>query len=120
MMSSTELLALASRGFSVTTIWPEVRAAERVRRAAADRRHEAVDVRILPDDVRDLVLVLDELVVRRALRRLGRDRDLIGVLIGDEALRHDDEEQDDGQHQHDADATIVAGRCRRTTCSVRS
>ena len=94
-----ELLAIAAR-LQVDDDLAEVRAAERRRGAAADGRDQPFDVRV-PARMMfgDLVLVLDQLVVRRALRRFGRHRDLIGVLLGDEALRHEDE-QHAGQHQH--------------------
>ena len=78
----------------------EVRAAQRRRRVAADGRHQRLDVLVAPNHVGDLSLVLDELVVRRALRRFRDHRDLIGVLIGDEAFRHQDEEDRRRQQHH--------------------
>ena len=53
MIVVRQLLPLAAR-LQVHDDLAEVRAAERRRRAAADRRDQRFDVRILPDDVGDL------------------------------------------------------------------
>ena len=45
----------------------QIRAAQRLRGAAANRRHQPFDVRIVFDDFGNSFLILDQLVVRRAL-----------------------------------------------------
>ena len=92
------MMSLASslrspRGFRWTTIWPRFGPPSVAAALPPIVETSAFDVRVAPDDVGDRVLVLDQLVVRRALRRFGRHRNLIGVLLGNEALRHDDEER---------------------------
>ena len=110
------------RGFRWTTICPSW-ARRASRGAAADCRDQTFDVRVLPDDVGDGALILDQLGIRRALRRFGGDRDLVGVLIGDEAFRHQHEQQRrERQHhqrrhhrrrpvaQHDLQRAVVAAQ----------
>ena len=54
---------------------------------------------ILRSSFRDLLLILDHLVVRSALGGLGDNDHLVGVLVGDEAFGNDDEHPDcGGQH----------------------
>ena len=70
----------SGRGSVRRACWPRCRRSSRraLRRSGPARMMSAT-----------CALILDQLVVRRALRRFGGDRDLIGVLIGNEALRHE-------------------------------
>ena len=101
MMSFASSLR-SSRGLRWTTIWPRFGPPSVLDALPPIVETSACDVRVPADDVGDVALIFDELVVRRALRGFGRHRDLIGVLIGNEALRHDDEE-DAGEHEDDGE-----------------
>ena len=85
--------------------------------AAADAGLERVDVRVLDDDVGDLLHPLRHVVVRRALRRLQVDEQRIVVLIGNEPGRDDvrhphggAEHGDEDQQHRDPMAQHVAER----------
>ena len=98
-------LATVPSWFEMDDDLPQVGTTKGVGSAAADRGYESGDVGVLVDDLRDLILIVDQLGVRRPLCRFGRDGNLIGVLIGNEPLRHDEEEpcrehEDDGKGHH--------------------
>jgi hypothetical protein len=85
--------------------------------AAADAGLERIDVRVLDDDVGDLLHPLRHVVVRGALRRLQVDEQRVVVLIGNEPGRDDvrhphggAEHADEDQQHRDPMAQHVAER----------
>ena len=79
-----------------------IRAAQAGRRGAADAGHERSHIRILRNRPGDLLDILHHLVIRSALRGFGDHGQLIGVLVGDEALGNLHEHVHRGrQHDHE-------------------
>src|SRR5579862_1344390 len=72
----------------------------RCRAAAADERHDAVDVRIAPYDRRDLLLQVRHGVERDVLRGFGEEEELSDVIARQEAFRHVREEDAGRDEQH--------------------
>ena len=100
----------------------------RRRRCRRRSDHEAVDVRVLLDDLGRAQRARAHVVERRALRRAQVDEQRVVVLIGDEPLRddavhvdrageHRDEHDDhhEAVAQHDAEAPLVAVEQPRRT-----
>ena len=68
----------------------------RARSADADERHRVLDMRILPDDVRDLLLQVLHRLERNVLRGFGDDEKLSDVIARQKALRHVREQESGG------------------------
>ena len=90
------------------------------RRRRPTRRDERVDVRILDDDVADLLRPLRHVVVRRALRRAQVDEDGIVVLVGNEPGRDDVVHVHRRRQRSPTNTPSIASRWRSTRARLHS
>src|SRR5262249_18100870 len=91
-------------GLQVNDELAEIGAAESGRGRAANRGNQGVHVGVPPDDVGNLLLVLDHFEVGGALGGLRHGDDLVRVLVRNEAFGYHYENPGRGGERHDEDA----------------